>query len=175
MEESFAEVFAAKEARDARERLQVLAARALRADDGDEDVHLRVVDRFELEPFGDREDGGDLFIELAERAVRDGDAFADARRLQRFALFEHTFDLLERYRRPVREQLGEDAQRLGFIERSSAVVVPHGRTFGREKIGQEHRTGSIARCSTSFSQSSPDSSLIKRCEARYFPFWEAFA
>ena len=71
----------------------MLARRALRPDDAEEDRDLGVVDGLELDAVGNDEQRSDLLRELRERAVRDGDPLADARALKLLALEEGALDL----------------------------------------------------------------------------------
>src|SRR5690606_3686009 len=95
---------------------QVLSGGALGRDDAEEDRDVRVVDGLEIDAVRDDEQGRDLLRQLRERAVRDRDAFADARALELLALEERALDIGDGDPVTPADERGEESDRLVLVE-----------------------------------------------------------
>src|SRR5262249_17296993 len=142
--------------------------------DGEEDVHRVSVDGVERNAARTDEECGELPPEVLESPVGNGDAVADARRLERLALGEDAVEIGRSRRRSARrEQLGEGVER-GVLRFDARSARGHLHSFCRKNLSQNH--GTFAPDAT---PPNWKSFVLPRCDSHSsgsaFPFTDAAA
>ena len=83
----------AQQSRDARERLEMVGARALRRKQEENQIDRLVVERFEIDRPVEAREQTEQLVELGQLAMRNGNAIADAGRAQLLTLQQDLEDL----------------------------------------------------------------------------------